>query len=427
MAEPDEEEIEFLLEGVDVDKYKPSTIRQMKVRGMSIIQATVFWVFAPNSSSCVDILKYIRQVGENVVVVTDTYFSGFIKIFPNSGCRIVNFTKMLKVECKPSFLFYTFNKKLNNPDFLSLYLKGQEFRLDESIIERLKPNYLRDVEAKICLPEDQGYGEPIDLIIGETKIIERDGHLEVLKSSDVEEEPATVDIRTEEDKSNDMMLEKIQQINNLIKKIESDCSLSKESLKNIKDRYTKKEMLNNVPLSVIMRSMLSLSELSSLNSLILENKSGISASDQKKMFLSPEFFTLARGVSKTDLNPIKDKKLRSELSSFHKDLPSAIGSNTIRLSFKFLKIIVANLKMWLMMAKNARTKCDNKKFLITLFMALCNNVVLSNDESDDGVWQEIVNKVSLYMTEEEMDEDDIFGGLFSTVPASRIRYRSDIQ
>nr|CAH2618883.1 RNA-dependent RNA polymerase [Aulacomnium heterostichum bunyavirus 2]CAI5383913.1 RNA-dependent RNA polymerase [Aulacomnium heterostichum bunyavirus 2] len=424
MGDVDTDEIDILKEDLGDDIYKPPTTKKLKIKGKNIIMASISWIIYPNNSSNVGIISKIRQSGENIVIISDTYLFNFTRVFPNSGVRVVNLSKTLKERVKPFFAHYTLSKKLNNKTFISNLIKGTEYIYNDAEMRLIRDNWVRNSDGRICEPRDQGLENLLEVIVGEREMTSDSGVISTDKQEDNKE---LTDSLTEEnvDKTHDFD-EKMKMVNNVIEDLERKNTLSESGIKELKNKYLKKSIKDGLPISLILKSIINETDLLRLNDEILKNTSGISASDQMKMFLAPSYFSLGKGASRTDINPIKDKKLRSELNSLHGDLATMIGSNTLKLSFKFAKVVMANMKFWLMMVKNSKVKTDNKRFLLTLFTMICNNVTVSNEEDDDQMMQLILNKISIYISNdgEEKDDEDMFNLIFDIIPASRMKYRA---
>lgn len=443
MPEVDLDEVEAIKEDLPEKIYKDPEVRRLKIKGKNITMASIYFIINPNCTSTDSPIPYFRQVGENIVVITESFLPRFTKVFPNSGLRILNPSKILKENSRPVLLYYSFNKALyNDKSFIDRLLKGQELNLNVSDFERVRSNWIRSDTGKICDPVDQGFEDATEIITGEKSYSYGDGVI-VIKNKEEATTSKTLNEgegssegggnrdscvgKTPEAIREDKELEELNKIKLTINAVENENIISSDSIKMIKNKYLNKSLKKGVPMSVLLRSILEETDLMKMNNDTLSNKMEIGAKDQKQMFLSPGYFSLGRSVNRVNINPIKDKKLRSELNSFHPDLANSIGSNTLRLSKKFSKVILANVKFWLLTIKNSKLKTDNKKFLFNLFITICNNVMLSDDEDDDPMWQQIVNKVSLYISDDGDDNDDeeFFNMVFNILPASRIRYRSE--
>lgn len=427
MNEIDEDEVNMMKEDIG-DMYKPKITKKMKVRGNFIIRGTIHWVIDPNRSHLSSNINFYRQVGENVIIVSDNYLN-LNKYFPNSGCRLVNLNKRLKMNCKPFFFNYILSKELFNNDFLNNFLGGVEYdyySLDYSLI---KHDLIRDINGEIIESKNQGF-QLNEKLLSSKKVVSNDDGVLILVSEDADS--AIVEESGKDNEKNPEINEKEAKliiINKEIDKISNSRMIDEDSIKHLRQKYLIKAVEDGLTQNMIINSLVRESDLISINNEALSNASGISSKNQLKMFLSPEYFSLNHGVSRTEIKPIKDKKLRSEINSLYPNLADKIGSNTLKISHKYKKFIMANFKMWNRMVNFGSYKKENKKFLLSIFISICNTAVVGEEEDDDHKWQDIMNQMTVYISddgpESEESEDEISGLLFSMVPASRLRYRPE--
>lgn len=431
MSELDDETILDMFDQIDKPHYVPSTTKKLNIKNKKIITASVKWIVDPYKANSINRSKFYRQVGENIIVITDTYNPDFVKIFPNSGVRLINPTKILRTNSKTFFMFYSFHNLLYKQDFIKEYLGGQEFIFNENEENLLKAIITRNIDGSLVNPYDLGFVAQEKELSNDVVITERDGYLEYVKIEDLEKEENKEPMKTEfvpmGEEEDIRKLRRLQEINRVIDDLKNKKILDEESLNNLRNKYAKTALEERIPLSLLLMSTIQEADMMKIKMEILSNTSGISVSDQKKMFLAPENFGLGKSLNKNDVNPIKDKKVRAEINSFHPDLARLVGSNTLNLSHKMRKVVDANYKIWVRLNKSSKTKVENKNFNLTVFSSLCANTFLSDDEVDDHVWQELINKTTLYLSAEDDsddEDDDEIGLMFNTVPASRLIYRT---
>lgn len=436
-----------LMEEIEKPHYIKTSTKKLNIKNTKIITGVIKWIIDPYISNITNKLKYYRQVGENIIVVSDTFIEGFKESFPNSGVRIVNYSKTLRTDCKTLLLHYSFHNELFKQEFIKDYMGGQEFFYGDNEENLIKDNITRNVDGRLKTPSNLGFFTLGEELTNDTLIVEKEGYLEYVDIGTYEK-----DIKAKEDekiKNNDNLnnyfnlsrmeemkkygtdseiqaLIDINKINKLIDQVRDDRGLDEDSIRHLRNKYNKASIQDKIPVSLLLLSTISESEMIKINLEVLNNTSGISSSDQKKMFLAPENFGLGRGTNKNEINPIKDKKVRAEIDSLYPDLSRQIGSNTLNISYSMKKVIDANYKMWVRLNKTSKTKLEQKNFLLTLFSTLCANSFVSNDDTDDIVWQEIINKTTIYLAQEDEsdDDEDQISLIFSVIPNSRLRYRT---
>jgi hypothetical protein len=181
-----------------------------------------------------------------------------------------------------------------------------------------------------------------------------------------------------------------------------------------------------VNLESLLKSCITEIGLMSAKSDILNNLMDLTKDDYVKMFQSPEYFGLSYKPSRRDSKSIKSGKIRAELGSIHNDIPSLLGSGTLTISRSFKKQILSYCKMWDNMAKYTNYKKDNKRFLISLIKCIFNSSAEVESSEDDSMWQDLSNRVSLYITEDpdtDEEEDNEFDFITEYTSGARLKYK----
>jgi hypothetical protein len=350
----------------------------------------------------------------------------------------VNYSADLKKKCKPAFIYYTFVDELNDHNFLNGYLGGFSVEFSEEDINILNSGFIRDCDGSISRVIKRSAEFDIRLLTSEMKIYKKDNIERVvtveeynrLSSEETVSSSTHVEERTKKQDLNQHELETLNYIctlNQAIEKLNREMVLSESTINKLRTKYTTDLMNKGLSLKILFSSFIKESELALIEAGIKGQKLTFTVDQQKHMFQYPEYFQLIQSVNKTGSNPIKDKRTRAEIDSIFNTLSNKIGTYNLTLSKKMQKVILINYKMWLTMVKHTRTKIENKKFLLNVFLTLSNNAIISDeDDKQDFMWQEIINKISEFITFEDSDDDDdeLLKVLFSIEQRSRITYRA---
>jgi hypothetical protein len=398
--------------------YKPSTDKVEYRKSGKLITADITWVVMPFSSSNRGQANLLRQVGENLIVLTNSYYGSFVKNYPNSGVRLVDFSRRTRRRQRPLFVHYSLSDLIYSTSLVDQVIGGVEIK-NLRAFDQLHYDIVRGLDGEICPTYKVGFKITGMFLGGGLSFKTDDDKVSIVDlSKGTNEQQAASEI----DKDRNKILE----YNKVIDSFKG--RLSDESLTLLKNKYLGRVVKSGASMEVIVKSIMGEAELNILSESIANNTIDISPSDQIKTFLSPVYFGTAYGTSTSSSDPIKDKKVRTELKAFHHEMPKAIGSGVIKLSRRFSSIIEANVKMWNIFVKQGDFKTENKKFLLTSFIAMCSSARPGDDESKDYMWQEVVNKITLYMSSTSPDLNDDFGfleSLFSVRPASRVKYRPE--
>lgn len=392
--------------------YKQKVTKTMNVKGQKLIRGNVNWVISPYKSCTYKEVDCLRQVGENIVYLTNTFIKDFCDCFPNSGVRVVSYD-----DGKIMLAHYTFVEDFNS-EFIRKYIGGEDFNLQQTVINEMALSQLRDLDGTINHSSAMGFKNIIERSLINTRYEEVNGVTV----------PIDYDLKTEAEENSEKRIskEEAKHINILeeLKRLEK-AGLSKNSLKRLNEKYMEKCVKNKIPLEIIMSSLIREGELNMINEMIINNTLDLNADQQRSAFLSPDCFGLAYGMNKVeDPKSIKNSKIRAELESFHKELSSGIGSCTVELSDRFRKTVNSHVRLWKNTVKNTKHKRENKMFLLTVFLSLVNSSRPSQDTKKDYIWQDIINKGTEYIAEEieETEDDDFLHLMFDFVHSTRLRY-----
>jgi hypothetical protein len=190
-------------------------------------------------------------------------------------------------------------------------------------------------------------------------------------------------------------------------------------------KYAPEEKVE-VNLESLLQSCMTEIGLMSAKADILNNLMDLNKDDYVKIFQSPEYFGLSYRPSKRDSNSIKSGKVRAELSSIHSDIPALLGSGTLTISKTFKRQILSYCKMWDNMAKYTNYKRDNKRFLISVIKCIFNSSAEVDSSEDDNMWQDLSNRVSLYVTEDPETDDETdneFDFITEYISGARLKYK----
>jgi hypothetical protein len=190
-------------------------------------------------------------------------------------------------------------------------------------------------------------------------------------------------------------------------------------------KYAPEEEIE-VNLESLLQSCMTEIGLMSAKADMLNNLMDLSKDDYVKIFQSPEYFGLSYRPSKRESNSIKSGKVRAELSSIHSDIPALLGSGTLTISRTFKRQMLSYCKMWDNMAKYTTYKRDNKRFLISVIKCIFNSSAEVDSSEDDNMWQDLSNRVSLYVTEDPETDDEAdneFDFMTEYISGARLKYK----
>lgn len=380
----------------------------------------VFIIFGMVGSS--EWLKSVRQMGENIVIVTDLWLPILYQYFDNVHVRKIRTTGIEGSDLDTEILCYClFSKKVLDQDFVDgLYGRDRVF-------------VNRDVESVIGSNNYINYDETIGLLN-----LNFEHELKLLKTPEqiTVEEAQKKERKAAED-------EEKKKVKNVLRDNTAG-SLSEiltSAVENGKINITTKNHLyqkyrkaishdSKRKLEAIMQDLfteINLNKLQETAPLLL--KGNLTPQENLHITQMPKHWGLAFENNRIPKNMFKDKKVQIELNSLSQDLPNLIGSATLTISHKFAKMFYSNYNLWRSATKITKHKKGNKEFLLTLLNLIVNDsyLVINNHDGSpskhDSIWREIIDNSSSYFGDEgeEIDIEEL-QGFFGTGISSRMIY-----
>lgn len=413
-----QEEVEELLSEQKI-QYKVPETKVIKGKGdFKKVYGDIKFIFIPAGENK-NYINFVRQVGENVVLVSETYLLRYNDLY-NSHTRLVN------INGSELIFHITCNKALNK-EFWDKFIGGDLIHIDDGVMDILC--------AKLVINDD---GEIIDinesgtsfLEIFDTKGVKTDelGGLiedsEYVRDVEAEEEK---DIKCEKQSSNilDNNLEKLNKYIDALDNAVEEGKLVKENSEFIKNKLkdlcgTNVEMDNDY----YLKQMLTELGLGNIKKLLSnELFTNISKEEKVKIFQAPTAFGLSRPGQQMSKNVIKDKGLKAELYSLNENLINACLSGTITISKEMKLLAKSSFKIWLNMIKDCNSFIENKKFFIIIFLTFLNDSNVSDNDDFDQDWQSLINCIQNFMVFGEDDlENDIDLLKLNIMPFSTMKY-----
>jgi hypothetical protein len=555
MGDIDEDTIMEYWEGFE-DRYVKSTFRENKVEGgRTLTRFDITWIILPFIEGSVGLTDYIRQSGENLVVLSNMYIEQ-LNCLPNCEVRLINFSGVVQ-ERLPNMIMHICVDSRIPTVFWDKAFGGSKLRVSKNLLDLVYYNQIRISRGIITDPSGLGIKIDEDILtqkvsindVDELGLIEKEeeedddddfdddddsepvyyndflevitkeewDRLQALKFPSLNQEAVTHELNeckmcglvyrdgsaecvdcgkelkscddcqelfTAEDNdeaSCSYVFKKCKKCGSEFKenlKFCSDCgekitdfevveearvntqnSAGTSGVKRVrrnkheKDKIKIKECINGalqegvinaeladslfkkycpeevkeVNLESLLQSCITEVGLLSAKADMLNNLMDLTKEDYVKIFQSPEYFGLSYKPSKRDSKSIRSGKVRAELSSMHSDIPALLGSGTLTISHSFKKQMLSYCKMWDNMAKYTNYKRDNKKFIISLIKCIFNSSASTEVSEDDIMWQDLSNKVSLYVTEDPDTEDEEDGNEFDFITdyisGARLKYK----
>jgi hypothetical protein len=402
-------------------KYQKKKTKSRREGGNMIVYAEISWIVAPYEWNKGDVIDHIRQCGENLVLLTDTYMPALLEL-PYSGVRALQVGEMEM----PILAFFYFQKELYNQEFINQLLGRHQFNYTLEQKKKLHTNKIRDVDGVLKGTLNLGKKIGAEIMSGEHKFIKDEAKGVIsLERSEERKENTPTDI-TKKD-STDPKDDKLKTINTLIKKMKEELNLDQSTVDRIRDKYMELNR-GNFSLENIYKSAMAEFDLLSIRNSIQSGDLSLTKSQRSNMMANPKVFSGVSSGGTGMNNPVKDRKLRSEIDSLMDNASTLIASGALTISSNMQKLIKSNFKLWYSYMKLSSYKKEQKTFLLQIVIAKTRSALPSVDDEHDYHWQDFINKVTNYLTQDSPAEDDelseLFSSLFLGESNARIKYKA---
>jgi hypothetical protein len=410
---PDEDTILELWESTK-DQFVETKTKYLHKKS-KIITAEVNWVVQPNIEGYYKPENYIRQVGENVILLTNCFVRK-LGDFPNSHIRLLNFgNKMKSIEDnKQIFVAHVISSKLLKMDFWEKYLGGKVLTMDDNIIDKISWSIIRDDDGEIKKVKNIGRKIVLEDFGDEKKAEEKLDDNETCEASCS---------NTEEEK-------KYIELENLIESAYSRKIVSKAMMNHMKQKYLRSGLDKVFDIGMLLSNCITELELNSVWKFFEKGEGGVmnvSKEDIIRIYTSPEFFDMAQSAGKTISKTIKNKRLKAELECFHTGLSDKIGSDKLFINDTMKNFIKSNIKLWSNTIKLTKYKKESKSFCLLRALTIINAAKPTGPEgaSDDVLWNSMITRITNYIADDgpEGEDGDLINIDLGIKPTSRATYR----
>jgi hypothetical protein len=461
MTMQDFDTIKELWNEMSVSRFKKPVTKLIKDKNRKKIYCEIKWILDPYKEGRSIYTNYIRQVGENICILTNRIDKDFLKI-PNSSYRYHNLNSLTNHNI-PYSVVYCVSNELLDEQFWCEYI-GPKYPVNQLNLDLcywgyiIRSNQIRHVKKLGATLEDMtktgGFFSKIENIASasiDVELAKKWGDEEELEEFDevaipieaTEDEKIQIRLinlrnRIDYKRKNSKRLEKEKD-----EETEEELTAKLQALEAEKERRDKfKELeiklnellkdgkipktlydktmekllgMTNIGITVtveeLMKNLFVELNLNKVMSDFREGKIDISPEQQQKIFNSPEHFGIAQGLSDPGVNPMKDQFLNAELNSIMPGLSNLLASGFLFISNKMTKVLKTQMKFWKNMVKYSSFKKDNKRFFIMLVTAIFNSSTPINDSGDsyadgDQIWQDLINNIGELIIEGPDSDDD---------------------
>jgi hypothetical protein len=409
---PDEETIQELWDSTE-NQFEPTKTKYLHKKS-KIISAEVNWVILPNIEGFYKPENFIRQVGENVVLLSNCYVKKFCYL-PNSHVRVLNFNRGLEREDNKSnsYIAHVVSSEILRNDFWERYLGGKILNLTEDLLSSVSWDIIRDDDGEIKKAKNIGAKiELEDFRDAPDKVLDEIVTIPNASTSLTEEE-----IR-------------IRDLESMIEKAYHDKIISKITMNHLKKKYLRSDLDKIFDIEKLFSNCVTELELNRVWSFMEKGEGerlNISKDDIIKIYTSPEYFDITHSYGKGINKTIKDKRLKAELECFHTGLSNKIGSDKLFINEEAKSSLKANLKLWSNTIKLTKYKVESKRFCLLKALTIINTAKPTgvNGASDDIIWDSMIKRITKYIADDgpEEDENDLFSIDLGIKPTSRTTYK----
>jgi hypothetical protein len=465
MADQDIETINELFKEIEIPLFKKTTTKLVKGKTANKYYFELNWVIDPYKEGREGLVDYIRQIGENVCILTNRINPSYLKL-PNSCYRYNNLGRFTQHKM-PFSIIYCLSSPTLSDQFWHEYI-GPRFPASQINLDLVNWGYvvrsnkirhvkelgltvaelskaggffakktdeevkdlpsrssnlagpcgdaLMDVEfVKIPTPDNATMTErkEIKMVNLRNKLnYIRMKNYESIEQEEKEERERSIMVKLaalEEEKNR---RELFTQLNEKLLFLKKENKITESFYLKIRDRLTG-QVFSGVEICMesFLKDVFIEMNLGRVMEDFKKGKMNLTPGEQQKIFNSPEHFGVCHGISDPGANPMRDQYLNAELNSIIPGLAKMLASGTLSISPKMTRVLKTQMKFWKNMANTSNFKSDNKKFLIILVTSIFNSStpIGETDEHtvNDESWQNLINNVGeLIAADPETDDDE---------------------
>jgi hypothetical protein len=433
--EPDDDSIQSILEDIGDNLYEATATKnvpkakippifvkeinkyniQRKEKGFEI-NLKIIIDFTPFTSKKI---KGVRQIGENVIIITDNIIPIF-KHINNCYVGLINTKPDTNIRHTRS-LAYCFGSKHCTEKF---WMKA--FNLD--MLEWSDIEMYDNMNCSIRLPNQEIYQKGSFCTISTNedfkkyldKSHENKDKLqgEIMKDSELLEKEGSPSKTDDVEKIIERFKVEMMSELNYPELFEKLIELKKKSLR--ETVIAGEKLTFDGFMTQFVKDLNNEDMLSDLTSILLSGD--LKKDEIINIFQSPNHFTMAGRGTGSGKNILKDNRILAELKSLHPKLPEKVFSATLTISNNYKKLFNSQIKLWQHFIKHSKTKTESKEFLLKIFLMSLNDAAPTSTGEDDGIWFDLMGVMNDKITDEEEVVSDEDNFLLSD-STSNLKYR----
>jgi hypothetical protein len=395
---PDLDSIEELIEGKS-DIYEKGKLDLRKIvhegKLVNILNVEFRVLFMIGGNSNIAFLSKLRQIGENIIIITNHLPSKFMKSKHSFKIfKSIDGSWRDKTVVDPCCLFYLItstvvkdykfweemlNCVLIDPEYLQSKLESSigVYRKQAGVISDPYNNSLQELNREIA--------ETMDLL-EERKRTKEKINLDANVFGGKKKLLTKYEVRIKELGLNEGDYARF------FRRVKSESDYTWEDFLNSIDKFSPE---NNEQMSEAFGKKLDAS--------IMKKKRPF---EHELIHQVP--IALGGGRRRRNANSrihLKEPRLCAEMASFHVDLLSKIISGTLYMSSRTLKRWKTQFKIYTMLEPHFKKNKKGKSFLLNLMRLIVNDAKLTDENDEDKeLWENLYDLTNFYMVEDEDDE-----------------------
>jgi hypothetical protein len=464
MADQDVDTILELTKEIEIPFFKKPVTKLIKGKGSNKYFCEINWIIDPYKEGREIYTNYIRQVGENVCILTNRINIDYLRL-PNSCYRYNNLGSLTQHRIPYSVVFCLSSPTLDDQfwhEYIGPKFPAEQLNLDlvywgylvrsnqirhvkklgATVAEMSKAGgFFSRTEVKPAdeepsgsklegswgdIPIDQEYVKiptPENATDRERKEIKmfnlrnklnflRAKKFEEMEKIEKEERERAIMVKLAALEEEKRRSELFAELNNKLLSLKKEGKITDSFYSKIREKLTG-QVFSGVEIKMedFLKDVFIELNLGKVMEDFKKGKMNLTPDQQQKIFNSPEHFGVCHGISDPGTNPMKDQYLNAELNSIIPGLAQMLASGTLSISPKMTRVLKTQMKFWKNMANTSNFKADNKKFLIILVTSIFNSStpIGESDEHtiNDESWQNLINNIGeLIASDPETDEDE---------------------
>lgn len=386
------------------------------------IYIRVKWILVFSQIGSKDFIDNLRQVGENIIILTDIWSPYLVNNAYNTKVRRVNFSIEYPEENYPNidyFVYTMLSDERLDDDFIKSYIGGEKINLN--------PNLPDVVHTRTYINFDESIGELKTEFDSQLSLFKNQEEIEKIE----EENRIKLENEEEEKKKRRSLLSAKGLLRSTLNEAVKDGKISKETSQILFGKYSQAIKDKNITnLENIVKDLFAEIDLNNLVN-IAPNllKGNLTPEENVKILQAPSHFGLSYEHNKINRKRmLSDKKIHIELSSLHEKLPNYISSGTLTMDSQTAKAVYRSFSLWRTAVKGTKHKKENKEFLLTILNMAINDSDTAVGGTEKSMehsvfWRELIENCSNYFGDEgEFDDHEEMLGFFGAVPGSRLKY-----